>query len=408
MSKTILMIGAFDTKGAEYAFLRQQILERGHTVMTLNTGVLGSTDLFEVDIEADEVASAGGSDLEILQREQDRGEAMKVMSQGAPLVVQQLYGAGRFDGIVGMGGSGGSTVVTAAMRVLPVGLPKVCVSTVASGDTWAYVGTKDITLIPSIVDVAGINRVSRIIFSRAAGAICGMVEREPPIATADRPVIVASMFGNTTECVDACAAILAQKGYEVLIFHATGTGGRTMESLVREGLVDGVLDITTTEWADAVCGGVFSAGSERLSAAGAMGLPHLIVPGCVDMANFGGPETVPQKYRDAGRLFYEWNPSVTLMRTSIEENQEMGRIFAAKANVATGPVAFLLPLQGVSVLDGECQLFCNRAADQAMFQAIRENLNEGIPVYEQDGNINDPEFSTRAVEIMLELIAQKG
>ena len=408
MSKTILMIGAFDTKGAEYAFLRQQILERGHTVMTLNTGVLGSTDLFEVDIEADVVASAGGKDLETLQVEQDRGEAMKVMSQGAPLVVQQLYGAGRFDGIVGMGGSGGSTVVTAGMRVLPVGVPKVCVSTVASGDTWAYVGTKDITLIPSIVDVAGINRVSRIIFSRAAGAICGMVEKEPPTTTADHPVIVASMFGNTTECVDACVATLTKKGYEVLIFHATGTGGRTMESLVREGLVDGVLDITTTEWADAVCGGVFSAGSDRLSAAGAMGLPHLIVPGCVDMANFGGPGTVPQKYRDAGRLFYEWNPSVTLMRTSIEENQEMGRIFAAKANVATGPVAFLLPLQGVSILDGEGQLFCNRAADQAMFQAIRENLNEGIPVYEQDNNINDPEFSTRAVEIMLELIAQKG
>ena len=408
MSKTILMIGAFDTKGAEYAFLRQQILERGHTVITLNTGILGSTDLFEVDIEADAVASAGGRDLETLQAEQDRGEAMKVMSQGAPVVVQQLYGAGRFDGIVGMGGSGGSTVVTAGMRALPVGVPKVCVSTVASGDTWAYVGTKDITLIPSIVDVAGINRVSRIIFSRAAGAICGMVEREPPTTDADRPVIVASMFGNTTECVDACAASLVAKGYEVLIFHATGTGGRTMESLVREGLVDGVLDITTTEWADAVCGGVFSAGSERLSAAGAMGLPHLIVPGCVDMANFGGPETVPQKYRDAGRLFYEWNPSVTLMRTSIEENQEMGRIFAAKANVATGPVAFLLPLQGVSILDGEGQLFCNRAADQAMFQAIRENLNEGIPVYEQDNNINDPEFSTRAVEIMLELIALKG
>ncbi len=408
MSKIILMLGAFDTKGAEYAFLRQQILERGHNVMSLNTGILGSTDLFEVDIEADEVARAGGRELETLQAERDRGEAMKVMSQGAPLVVQQLYEAGRFDGIVGMGGSGGSTVVTAAMRVLPVGLPKVCVSTVASGDTWAYVGTKDITLIPSIVDVAGVNRVSRIIFSRAAGAGCGMVEREPPTATAERPVIVASMFGNTTECVDACAAILADKGYEVLIFHATGTGGRTMESLVREGLVDGVLDITTTEWADAVCGGVFSAGPERLSAAGAMGLPHLIVPGCVDMANFGAPETVPQKYRDTERLFYEWNPSVTLMRTSIEENQEMGRVFAAKANAAAGPVAFLLPLRGVSILDGEGQLFCDRAADQAMFQAIRENLDGGIPVYEQDNNINDPEFSTRAVEIMLELIAQKG
>ncbi len=407
MSKTILVIGAFDTKGPEYAFLREQILERGHAVLTLNTGVLGSSELFPVDIEADEVTRAGGGDLEELRAGQDRGEAMKVMSKGAPVVVQRLYGEGRFDGIVGMGGSGGSTVVTAGMRALPVGLPKVCVSTVASGDTWPYVGTKDITLIPSIVDVAGINRVSRLIFARAAGAICGMVEKEPPASAEDKPVIVASMFGNTTECVDACVASLSERGYEVLVFHATGTGGRTMESLVREGLVDAVLDITTTEWADTLCGGAFDAGPERLSAAGAMGLPHLIVPGCVDMVNFGGPDTIPQKYREADRLFYEWNPSVTLMRTNIEENQEMGRIFAAKANAARGPVAFLLPLRGVSILDGEGQLFRDRQADQAMFQAIRENLAEGIAVHESDHNINDPEFSARAVELMLELIAQK-
>jgi len=404
---TVLMVGAFDSKGAEYAFLRDRIIEQGCEVLAVNTGVLGTTELFAVDVEADEVARAGGTELEELRAKQDRGAAMKVMSTGVPVVVDKLYREGKFDGIIGMGGTGGSSVVSAAMRVLPVGVPKVCVSTAASGDTSAYVGTKDITMIPSIVDVAGINRVSRIIFSRAAGAICGMVQVEIAAATEDKPVIVASMFGNTTECVDACEVALAAQGYEVLIFHATGTGGQAMESLVREGLVDAVLDITTTEWADEVCGGVFSAGPARLEAAGVMALPQLIVPGCVDMANFGGMETVPEKYRAADRLFYEWNPSVTLMRTNIEENEEMGRIFAVKANAAKGPVAFLIPLKGVSILDGDGELFCDRAADQAMFDALKENLRADIAVHEIDHNINDPAFSARAVEIMLDLIAEK-
>ncbi len=406
MSKTILMIGAFDTKGPEYAFLREQILARGHKVLTLNTGILGSTNLFSVDVEAEEVARAGGGDLAVLRKKKDRGEAMKVMSIGAPAVVRSLYEEGRFDGIIGMGGTGGTSVVTAGMRVLPLGVPKVCVSTAASGDTSAYVGTKDITMIPSIVDVAGVNRVSRIIFSRAAGAICGMVEVEPPAAAEENPVITATMFGNTTECVNACVKALSAKDYEVLVFHATGTGGKTMESLVSEGLVDAVLDITTTEWADTICGGVFDAGPERLDAPGKMGIPHLIVPGCVDMANFGAPDTVPQQYRDANRTFYEWNPSVTLMRTNLEENKKMGKIFAEKANAAKGPVAFLIPLRGVSILDGDGQLFCDRAADKAMFEAIKANVRKDIPVVELDININDPEFADKAVEMMLELISQ--
>lgn len=408
MSKTILMIGTFDSKGPEYAFLYQQIVKRGHQVLSVNTGVLASTELFPVDLEADTVARYGGGDLAILRANQDRGEAMKVMSMGAAAMAAELYAQGRFDGIVGMGGSGGSSVVTAAMRALPVGVPKVCVSTVASGDTASYVGTKDVTLIPSIVDVAGINRVSRLVFTRAVGAICGMVEVEPEVGGEDKPIIVASMFGNTTECVDRCAQALDQEGYEVLIFHATGTGGRALESLVDEGLVDAVLDITTTEWADTVCGGMFNAGEERLSAAGRHGVPHLIVPGCIDMANFGGMDTVPQHYRDAGRIFYEWNPAVTLMRTNIEENRRMGQIFADKANAASGPVAFLFPLQGVSILDGAGERFCDRAADAAFFEAVRAHLNEEIPVYEVDVNINDPAFSLRAVEVMLELIAKKS
>ena len=410
MAKTVLMIGAFDTKGAEYAFLRRRILERGHAVLAVNTGVLASTDLFGVDVEAGEVAKAGGGDLAALREKKDRGEAMKVMTAGARVLVASLYAEGRFAGLIGMGGTGGSTVVAAAMRALPVGVPKVCVSTAASGDTSAYVGTKDVVMIPSIVDVAGINRISRIIFSRAAGAICGMVEAEPPAASDEKPVIAATMFGNTTDCVTVCAKALGAEGYEVLVFHATGAGGRTMESLVQEGLVDAVLDITTTEWADEVCGGVFSAGTDRLGAAGRMGVPHLVVPGCVDMANFGPMDTVPAKYRDAGRTFYEWNPSFTLMRTSAEETRRMGQVFARKANEAKGPVAFLIPLRGVSILDGDGQPFCDREADAAIFEAIKANLRQDIAVVEMDANINDPEFAVKAVEMMLDLMhqAKKG
>ncbi|MHC5034879.1 MAG: Tm-1-like ATP-binding domain-containing protein [Planctomycetota bacterium] len=406
MAKTILVIGAFDTKGTEYAFLREHILARGHAVLAVNTGVLGTTDLFPVDVEADEIARAGGAEIAALREKKDRGEAMKVMGAGAPVVVAELHRKDRFDGIIGMGGTGGSTVVSAAMRALPLGVPKVCVSTAASGDTAPYVGTKDVTMMPSVVDVAGLNRISRIIFTRAAGAICGMVEAEPPAAAEEKPIITASMFGNTTECVNACVEMLSGQGYEVLVFHATGTGGKTMESLVREGLVDAVLDITTTEWADTVCGGVFDAGPERLDAPGEMGIPHLIVPGCVDMANFGAPDTVPQKHRHAQRTFYEWNPSVTLMRTSTEENRKMGEIFAEKANAAQGPVAFLIPLRGVSILDGDGQPFCDRQADQAMFDAIKANVRQDIPVVELDNNINDAAFAHKAVEMMLALISQ--
>ncbi len=406
MGKTILILGAFDSKGPEYAFLREQIMGRGHSVVTLNTGVLGSTDLFPVDVEAEEVACAGTGDLSALRQKKDRGEAMKIMAAGAPVVVRKLFAEGRFDGIIGMGGTGGTTVVASAMRALPLGVPKVCVSTAASGDTSAYIGTKDITMIPSIVDVAGVNRISRIIFTRAAGAICGMVEMELSVVADEKPVVTASMFGNTTECVNACVEALSKRGYEVLVFHATGTGGKAMENLVDEGLVDAVLDITTTEWADTICGGVFDAGPERLDAPGKKGIPHLIVPGCVDMANFGAKETIPHKYKETGRIFYEWNPSVTLMRTNLEENQKMGEIFAKKANAARGPVAFLLPLRGVSILDGEGQPFCDREADLAMFSSIRANLNNSIPIEEIDCNINDPKFSKKAVEMMLDLVKQ--
>jgi len=407
MSKTICVIGAFDTKGEDHAFLRQEILKLGCHVLTVNIGVLGTTRLFPVDFEADAVLKAAGSDLGGIRSQGDKGAAMKAFDQAAPGLVRQLYEQGKFDGIIGMGGSGGSAIIASAMRSIPIGVPKVLVSTVASADVSFYVRGKDITIIPSIVDVAGLNRISRLIYARAAGAICGMVQNEPPKVREDRPIITASMFGNTTDCVNASVKALSDKGFEVLVFHATGAGGRAMETLAADGLVEGVLDITTTEWADELCQGVFSAGPERLDAPGQRGIPHLIVPGCVDMANFGAPSTIPEKFRQAKRLLYEWNPSVTLMRTNVDENRQMGEIFARKANAATGPVAFLIPLRGVSMLDGDGQPFCDREADRAMFDAIKANVKPGIPIVEVDLNINDPAFAARAVEMMLELMSQR-
>jgi uncharacterized protein (UPF0261 family) len=407
MPKTICILGAFDTKGEDHAFLREEILELGGKVLTVNIGVLGSTALFPVDIDAEEVVQAAGLDLDELRRRKDKAEAMKALNQGAPKLIQQLYEKGRFDGIIGMGGSGGSSIIAAAMRALPIGVPKILVSTVASGDVSFYVRGKDITMIPSIVDVAGLNRISRLVYTRAAGAICGMVQNDLTQSSEDLPIIAASMFGNTTDCVSVCVKMLKEKRFEVLVFHATGTGGRAMETLVTDGLVEAVLDITTTEWADELCQGVFSAGPERLDAPGQRGIAHLIVPGCVDMVNFGAPSTVPEKYRRAKRLFYEWNPSVTLMRTNAEENRRMGEIFAQKANAANGPVGFLIPLKGVSMLDGDGQRFCDREADRAMFDAIKANLRPGIPIVELDLNINDPPFAAKAVEMLLELVSQR-
>lgn len=402
MAKTVLIIGAFDVKGEEYAFARKWILEQGCNVLAMNFGVLGGTDRFPVDVDNGEVAKAGGSAIDKLRQEKDRGEAMKVMSRGVAVLAEKLHTEKRFDAVFGMGGSGGTSVITSAMRALPIGVPKVIVSTVASGDTSAAVGVKDVTMVPSIVDVAGINPISEKIFKEAVGAVCGMAKMDYTPSAVAKPIIAASMFGNTTECVDRCRKALTGEGYEVLVFHCTGTGGRTMEGLVDDGYVAAVLDITTTEWADQLCDGVFSAGDTRLDAPGKAGIPHLIVPGCVDMANYGAPDTIPEKYK--GRKFYEWNPLVTLMRTNVEENAEMGRIFAQKANASKGKVAFLLPLRGVSMLDSEGELFWWPEADRAMFDAIKQNVKPGIQVVEMDCNINDEAFSTKAVEMLMEMM----
>lgn len=403
MADTVVLAGALDTKGADFAFVKELIEGAGLATLVVDFGVMGKPAL-AADVTREEVCAAGGGDLAHLASGGHKDEAMAAMARGLAAVVSRLHGEGRLDGIIGMGGSGGTSLATAAMRELPVGVPKMMVSTVGGGDVSAFAGTKDITFMPSVVDVAGINRISRAIYANAAGAIAGMVRTRAGAAPAanERPLLTASMFGNTTTAVEHARGLLEAAGYEVLVFHATGSGGRTMEGLIADGYISGSLDLTTTELADTVCGGVFDAGPERCLAASRAGVPAVVVPGCVDMANFGGPDTVPERYR--GRLLYEWNPDVTLLRTNVEENRRIGEMIAAAVNAATAAVAVVVPLGGVSMLDSKGERFWDPAADRACFEAIRANLRAGIPLLEDEHNINDPEFSGRVAGLLLEML----
>jgi uncharacterized protein (UPF0261 family) len=402
---TVVIIGALDTKGAEFAFVKGLIEAEGVDTLVVDFGTMGGPEL-EPDITREEVAAAAGGDISYFASGEHKDEAMETMARGLAVVVRRLYDERKLGGIIGMGGTGGTSIATTGMRVLPVGVPKVMVSTVAGGDVSAYAGTRDIIFIPSIVDVAGINSISRAIFANAAGAIAGMVKLDQPPAGEERPLVTASMFGNTTTCVERARGVVERGGYEVLVFHATGIGGKTMESLIADGYIVGSMDITTTEIADEVCGGVFSAGPERCAAASRSGVPAVVVPGCVDMANFDSIETVPEQY--GGRNLYQWNPNVTLLRTNVEENVRIGEIIAAAVNLATAPAAVLLPMRGVSMLDSEGERFWDPEADRACFDAIRNGLRADIPVHEIDHNINDPEFADIAANTLLEMLRDAG
>ena len=394
---TVVVFGALDTKGEEVRFLGQQIENRGHQVLVVDVGVLGEP-AFSPFISRTEVATAAGASLATLVSEADRGRAVTAMSHGASVVAQRLLERGQLDAVIAMGGGAGTSIGTAAMRALPLGIPKVMVSTLASGDVRGFVGVKDITMIPTIVDISGLNRISRGVFARAAGAVCGMVESSVPPGD-DKPTIVASMFGNTTPCVEAARAILEKAGFEVLVFHATGSGGQTMESLIEARQVAGVLDVTTTEWADELVGGVMSAGPQRLEAAARTGTPAVIAPGCLDMVNFWGPETIPERL--SGRRLYRHNEKQTLVRTTPEENAELGRILAGKLNASTGPVAVYLPLRGISVISAEGKPYHWPEADAALFDSLRKNLRQGIPVHDMDCHINDAPFAAAMAQGLL-------
>ena len=395
--KTIALIGALDTKGLEYGFVRDIIRAHGHDVLLIDVGVL-EPPVIVPDVSREAVAEAAGADLAALVVERDRGTAVAAMSEGAAALLPKLYAAGKFDAVMAMGGTGGTSVACGAMRALSLGIPKVMVSTAAGTDVSAYVGVKDIVMVPSIVDVAGINRISREVFAQAAGAICGMVETEVPEAD-DKPLITATMFGNTTQAVDHARGILEKAGYEVLVFHCTGTGGRTMESLIEAGQIVGVLDMTTTEWADELAGGVFSAGPTRLEAAAKNGVPAIVTPGCLDMVNWWAPDTIPDKFK--GRTFYQHNPNITLMRTTVEECRQLGEIMAEKLNQSTAAVTVLLPLKGFSMIDLEGGDFYLPEANASLCESLKSNLRDDIKVVEMDCKINDPSFAARCAQELI-------
>jgi len=395
---TIAVLGTLDSKGHEHQFVADIIRKLGHTPLLIDVGS-GDHPQVTPDITRHELAEAAGLDLQPILDRKDRGECVTAISQAAPVLLAKLAAEEKIHGVISLGGGGGTALGTAAMRALPVGFPKLMVSTLASGNTAHYVGTKDITMMPSIVDVAGLNSISKIIFTRAAHAICGMVEAE--IDQSDsKPLIVASMFGNTTDCINIAAKVLEDAGYEVLIFHATGTGGKTMESLIESGMVKGVLDITTTEWADELVGATLSAGPTRLDAMTKAKVPAVIAPGCLDMANYGERDSVPEKFAD--RTFYIHNPQVTLMRTNAEECAELGKIIAEKANANPAPTAILNPLKTVSVISAEGQPFYDPEADQALFSAIHEHAK--VEVIDYDEEINSEVFAQAAARKLLELI----
>ena len=397
MAKTVGIVGTLDTKGMEFQFIKEQIEASGTSTCVVNTGIIGEPP-FEPDVSAGEVAEAGGTSLQALQDGGDRGVAVAAMAEGAAKIIAELQSDGKIDGVISLGGSAGTTIGTTAMRAVPVGVPKIMVSTLASGDTSPYVDTKDVSMMYSVVDIAGINSLSRQILANAAGAIVGMVNAEVPAAE-DKPLIGATMFGVTTPCVTKARELLEEAGYEVLVFHATGAGGRAMEDLVKGGFIVGVLDATTTELADELVGGVLSAGPDRLEAAGDLGVPQVVAPGALDMVNFGPPDTVPEQFKD--RTFYQHNPTVTLMRTTVEENAELGKIMGQKLSQAKGPTTVIIPKQGVSAIDQEGQPFYSAEAEAAWIENLKANLGDNVTLIEMDNHINDDEFATKLVETLL-------
>jgi len=400
--KTIAIIGTFDTKGTEFEFIKKLVREQGLDTLCIHAGAF--EPLFAPDVSNAEVAASVGVSMEEISSKRDRAFATDVMSRGAEKLIPELYAQGKFDGIISVGGSGGTSMATPAMRALPIGVPKVMVSTMASGNVSQYVGTSDVVMFPSVVDAEGLNAISMEIFSNAVNAVVGMVKNKKPLAHENKPIIAATMFGVTTPCIKTAKAYLEEQGYEVLVFHATGTGGRTMETLINAGFIKGVLDITTTEWCDELFGGVLNAGSHRLEAAGACGVPQVVSVGALDMVNFGPLDTVPEQYR--GRNLYKHNPTVTLMRTTKEENIRLGEVIAEKLNAAKSPTALMLPLRGVSAIDGEGQPFNDPEADKALFDTLRANIGSNVELIELDSNVNDDTFALAAAKKLLELMSR--
>jgi uncharacterized protein (UPF0261 family) len=398
---SVLLFATLDTKGREADFIRGLLTSWGVSVTLVDVGALG-TPAVAADIPRARIFELADTTIEAVRKNADRGEAVTRAAAGAARFAREAYARGEVSGVLGLGGSAGTTIATAAMKALPLGVPKVMLSTLASGMVRQFVGDKDIFMLNSVVDILGINRVSRQVLSQAARAMAGLVKFPGPEPQPDdKPLVAATMFGVTTACVERARETLERAGYEVLVFHATGNGGQAMESLIREGLIAGVLDVTTTELADEHVGGFLSAGPDRLTAAAKAGIPQVVSTGALDMVNFYAPESVPAKFKD--RLFYKHNANVTLMRTTPEENARIGCSIAGKLSAAEGPAAILLPTRGVSAIDKEGQPFDDPIARRALHDAIRSGVH-GVDVAELDLHINDPDFADTAAKKLLELM----
>lgn len=404
--KTIAIIGTFDSKGTEYQFIKKSIEDLGCKTLTIHIGTF--EPLFIPDVSNVEVCAEVGLDIKEIASRHDRGEAVSALSKGIEKIILRLYNEGKFDGVISLGGSGGTSMVAPALRTLPIGVPKVIVSTVASGNSEMYVGTSDLILMPSIVDVAGLNKISRKIFKNAVCSVVGMVTLDTKAEEEDHlPIIAASMFGVTTPCVTKAKDYLTKQGFEVLVFHATGTGGKTMESLINAGLITGVLDITTTEWCDEIVGGILAAGPKRNEAAALNGVPAIVSVGATDMVNFGPFDTLPEKFK--GRNFYKHNLTTTLMRTTVEECRLVGEKLASKLNMSTSKTTLFLPLKGVSMIDAEGQPFYGPEQDAVLFETLKNNItNKNVDIVSLNNNINDDEFALSAAKRLVELINLKG
>lgn len=406
---TVALIGTLDTKGEEYRWLAAGLEREGVRALTIDVGPLSDAP---AAVSSATVAEAAGTTTAQLRAAGDRGAALTAMAEGAAVVLADLYRRGEVDGVLAVGGSGGSSVAAHAMQALPVGAPKLLVSTMASGDVSPYVGESDVTLMYSVVDIAGINSLSERVLGNAVAAIAGMARAEharraAPTGDRHRPMVALTMFGLTTPACDEARAELAGLGYEPVVFHATGAGGRAMERLAADGFLAGVLDLTTTELADDLVGGVLSAGPDRLTAAGAAGLPQVVSVGALDMVNFGPEASVPSTF--AGRRFLVHNPTVTLMRTTAAEMRTLGERLAAKVAAGHGPRAVVLPLRGVSGIDIEGGPFADPAADAALVDAIRTGLaGSGVRLVERDQHLNDPGFGRAAARLLHELITTQN
>ena len=398
---SVYLFATLDTKGPEADYVRRVLRSCGVAVTVVDVGALGDAAV-AADVSRERIFELAGVALDEVRRKADRGVAVTLAAAGAAALARSAYAEGELIGVLGLGGSAGTTIATSAMKVLPLGVPKVMLSTLASGTVRQFVGDKDIFMLNAVVDILGLNRISREVLSQAARAMAGLVTFPRPAAAAgDRPVVAATMFGVTTPSVERARAVLESQGFEVLVFHATGNGGQAMESLISEGVIAGVLDLTTTELADEHVGGFLSAGPARLTAAALAGVPQVVSTGAVDMVNFYAPSSVPEKF--AGRLFYRHNANVTLMRTTPAENAAIGADIAKKLAAASGPVSVLLPARGVSAIDRQGQPFDDPAARRALHDAIKAGLPPDR-VVELDLHINDPAFAEAAAWRLIEFM----